>query len=133
MSDATDAGWYSNETATLGDRLAAAREQSGLTQAELAARLGVRAATVARWEDDQDEPRANRLQMLSGMLGVSLVWLLTGTGDGPAAPATDDAAPAADLAGLLTEMRALRGSMTVAVTRMGLIEKQLRRVGGGRQ
>jgi hypothetical protein len=59
--------------------------------------------------------------------------LLTGTGDGPAAPATDDAAPAADLAGLLTEMRALRGSMTVAVTRMGLIEKQLRRVGGGRQ
>ncbi|MEZ5913851.1 MAG: helix-turn-helix transcriptional regulator, partial [Paracoccaceae bacterium] len=33
--------WYSEEAATFGDRLAAAREAAGLSQAELAQRLGV--------------------------------------------------------------------------------------------
>lgn len=132
MSDNTDARWYSDETATLGDRLAAAREQAGLTQPELAARLGVRATTLARWEDDQDEPRANRLQMLAGMLGVSLVWLLTGEGEGPEAPREDDQTTVPDLSAILTELRNLRGTMTASAMRMGRLEKLLRQVGGGR-
>ena len=80
---------YENDYATFGDRLAAARDIIGYTQGQLAKRLGVKKATIANWEDDRSEPRANRLQMLSGMLNVSLVWLMTGEGDGPGGDAGD--------------------------------------------
>jgi len=72
--------WYGAETATFGDRLAGAREAAGLSQEELATRLGVRLETLIGWEEDAADPRANRLQMLAGMLNVSLMWLLTGEG-----------------------------------------------------
>ena len=42
MTDEID--WYGPEAATFGDRVAAAREQTGMTQAMLAKRLGVRLA-----------------------------------------------------------------------------------------
>ena len=80
-------GYYSETAATFGDRLAGAREGAGLSQEALATQLGVEIGTLQAWEDDMDEPRANRLQMLAGMLNVSLSWLLTGRGDGPEAPA----------------------------------------------
>lgn len=40
----------------LRNRIAFYREVQGLTQAELAARLGVTATTVARWEMDLNQP-----------------------------------------------------------------------------
>ena len=73
--------WYGPETATFGDRLAAARENAGMTQAQLARRLGVRKATLTGWEDDLSEPRANKLQMMAGLLNVSIMWLLNGLSD----------------------------------------------------
>jgi len=57
--------WYSDETATFGDRLSGVREALGMTQTELAERLEVRLATLMAWEEDRAEPRANRLQMLA--------------------------------------------------------------------
>jgi hypothetical protein len=63
--------------------------------------------------------------MLSGMLGVSLVWLMTGEGEGPEEPTTlqtDDA----DIAVILGQMRKLRTEMTKAAQDMGRLEKQLR-------
>lgn len=74
--------WYGPETATFGDRLAAAREMSGLTQDQLAQRLGVKVGTLRKWENDVAEPRANRLQMLAGLLNVSISWLLLGESEG---------------------------------------------------
>ena len=64
-----DQGWFSEETATFGDRLAGAREAAGLDQSAFAAKLGVRKNVVVSWENDLKEPRANRLQMMSGILG----------------------------------------------------------------
>ena len=64
MNDEND--WYGPESATFGDRLAGAREAAGMTQAELARRLGVKKATIADWENDLSEPRANRLSMMAG-------------------------------------------------------------------
>lgn len=120
-----DAGWYSDDAATFGDRLAAAREQAGMTQAALAGKLGVKTGTVAGWENDIKEPRANRLQMLSGMLGVSLSWLLTGEGDGPQAP--EDMQPlTADLVDLLAEIRGLRTQIAMSAEKLGQLEKRLR-------
>jgi transcriptional regulator with XRE-family HTH domain len=74
--------WYAADVATFGDRLAGAREAAGLSQEDLAQRLGVRLTTLQNWEDDLAEPRGNRLQMLAGMLNVSLRWLLTAEGEG---------------------------------------------------
>jgi DNA-binding transcriptional regulator YiaG len=50
MEDHSD--WYSNETATFGDRVAGAREALQLSQNELAKRLGVKVKTVRGWEND---------------------------------------------------------------------------------
>ncbi|MDI3335286.1 helix-turn-helix transcriptional regulator [Defluviimonas aestuarii] len=120
----TAENWYSNEAATFGDRLAAAREAAGLSQADLAQRLGVKTRVVEHWEADAKEPRANRLQMLAGMLGVSLMWLLTGEGDG--VEMTEDGDDSAQVKGVLAEIRELRAAMTAMTGRLGRLEKKLR-------
>ncbi|MBI1170713.1 helix-turn-helix domain-containing protein [bacterium] len=117
--------WFDEGVATFGDRLEAAREAAGLTQKALAARLGVRDSTVKAWEADQSEPRANRMQMLAGMLNVSLGWLMAGVGEGIAAPAdrTDDAQALAatleDVARLKWQMRALTETVARVERRIG--------------
>lgn len=121
-----DSGWFDQDTATFGDRLCGAREAAGMTQRSLADKLGVKLSTLIRWEDDLAEPRANRLQMLSGMLGVSLSWLLTGIGEGPDAP--DDVEPiSVDMLALLAEIRAMRSQMEANASRLGQLEKRLRK------
>lgn len=126
MTDSTEAreGWYSDETATFGDRLAGAREGQGLTQADLAKRLGVKLKTVVAWENDWSEPRANRLQMLAGLLNVSIRWLLTGEGDGPEEPGSSDLE--GDLNQLILDLRQMRQEHARMGERMGRLEKRLR-------
>lgn len=120
-----DQGWFSEDAATFGDRLAGARDAAGLDQKGLAEKLGVKLVTIAGWENDLKEPRANRLQMLSGILGVSLSWLLTGEGDGPEAP-EDAVVVSNDLLDLLTEMRTLRTQIVLSGERLGRLEKRMR-------
>ena len=117
--------WFSEEAATFGDRLAGAREAAGLTQKSLAGRLGVKPSVISGWENDTKEPRANRLQMLSGLLGVSLSWLLTGEGEGPENP-EDGQIISSDLVDLLAEMRLLRSQIAESGKKLGQLEKRLR-------
>jgi len=119
----TGGGWYSNENATFGDRLAAARDALGLTQAELAKRIGVKLKTLQGWEDDFSEPRANKLSMLAGVLNVSLVWLLNGEGAG--VPEPDGYSMPREISELLTEIRQLRGTLSRTAERLGSVEKRL--------
>ena len=127
-NEATTQNWYSEETATFGDRLAAARDVAQLTQKELAQRVGIKVSTLRNWEEDLSEPRANRLSILSGILGVSLRWLLTAEGEGLLAP--DENAPiASDLSAILTELRAVRAQMKQSTERLALLEKRLRMMG----
>lgn len=122
--DGTDrAGWYSDDQATLGDRLTAARETAGMSRADLARRLGVRQATLAGWEDDRAEPRANRMHMLAGMLGVSMRWLMTGEGEGP----DSENALGPDLRAMLGEMRGLAAEQARLAGRLARLEKRMRR------
>jgi transcriptional regulator with XRE-family HTH domain len=122
--------WFSEEQATMGDRIAGAREAAGLTQEDLARRLGVRHTTVKAWEDDRTEPRANRLQMLAGMLNVSLMWKLTGRGDGvPDPEKASDPAPAPGAEALMIDLRLLRAELGRMADRVGQIEKRLRQAG----
>lgn len=123
--DADTTDWYSGDHATFGDRLTAAREAQGLSQAQLARHLGVKLKTVQGWENDSSEPRANKLQMVAGLLNVSIRWLLTGEGDGVPEPATSEEI-AEGAQALLRDMQAMRAQMAQLATRMGKAEKQLR-------
>jgi len=118
-------GWYSDKTATFGDRMAGARDVLGMTQAELAKRLGVKIKTVHAWEDDLSEPRANKLQMLAGVLNVSIMWLLTGEGDGLEAPDDVSVLPE-DVTDMLTEIRQVKTELGKMAERLGQLEKRLR-------
>lgn len=117
--------WYSEEAATFGDRLAAAREAAGLSQKQLAERLGVKAGTYRNWEDDASEPRANRLTMLAGILGVSMRWLMTGSGEGPDLEAEGEVS--SDVRSILAEMRELRVQIQRSSVKLGQLEKKLRK------
>jgi len=119
--------WYADHAATLGDRLTAAREDSGLTVADLALRLGVAEETVIAWEADTAEPRANRLAILAGVLNVSLGWLLTGEGAGVEAPVADDPGtlPRSEAASILAELRLLRREAERTAERLGTLEDRL--------
>lgn len=78
---------------TLGGRISRARDAANLSTKELASKLGVRSETITSWESDRAEPRANRLFMLAGVLGVTPAWLITGIGrapDGDAAGSAGD-------------------------------------------
>ena len=61
-----------------GLRIRTARESLGLSAADLAQRIGVESRTIRSWETDKRQPRPNRLVMLSGVLDVSMAWLLEG-------------------------------------------------------
>ena len=116
--------WYGPDAATFGDRVVGAREKSGMTQVELSRRLGIKLTTLRGWEEDRSEPRANKLQMLTGMLNVSLSWLLSGEGIGPDEPSTVPLSD--DTQAILIEMRAIKTDMTRTADRLGRLEKRLR-------
>lgn len=124
LGEQMDESYFANETATFGDRVAAAREALGLSQAQLARRLGVKTQTIDAWEADRSEPRANRLQMLAGLLNVSIMWIMTGEGAGIDFPAED---PASDLLKeTLGEIRLLRTEQQRLAERLARLEKRLR-------
>ncbi len=110
------------EQDTIGGRLSRAREAAGLTTAQLAQRIGVKTSTVRAWENDQSEPRANRLNTLAGILGVSLSWLVYGAGIAP----KDDMR--ADLVRLVTghleQMKRMRDETSSIIERL---ENELKR------
>ena len=124
-------GWYDAEATTFGDRMTGAREAAGLSQAELAKRLGVKVKTIRAWENDRSEPRANRLQMLAGVLGVSIMWLLNGEGDGLEGPETPEELPD-DMAEILKDLRSLKVEQAQLAERAARLEKRLRLAVSGR-
>lgn len=74
---------------TLGGRLSAARDASGLSLADVANRIGVKRENLLAWEADRSEPRPSNLIDLAGILGVSPMWLMTGLGSGPVQEVSD--------------------------------------------
>ncbi|MDR9395042.1 helix-turn-helix domain-containing protein [Roseovarius sp. SYSU LYC5161] len=124
MNSPTRDSWYDPESTTFGDRVAGAREQAGMSQAELAKRLGVKVKTLKGWENDLSEPRANKLSMMAGLLNVSLLWLLSGEGEGPGGPDEGELSPHVNE--MLTEIRDIRAQLSRTTERLGLLEKNLR-------
>lgn len=62
----------------LGNRIAMLRKQTGISQKELADRLGVSASSIGMYEQGRREPSADRLVQMAAVFGVSTDYLLTG-------------------------------------------------------
>lgn len=69
-----------SDLAELGDRLRALREDLGLTQAEVADRLGITDGGYGHFERGRRFPSAAELPWLAGGLGVSTIELLSRLG-----------------------------------------------------
>lgn len=61
---------------TLGKRIAANRKRLGMTQEQLAEKLGITAQAVSKWENDQSCPDINILSTLADIFGISTDILL---------------------------------------------------------
>ena len=116
-SEEAEFDWFGPEAATFG-------ENAGMSQIELSRRLGVKLVTLQSWEEDRSEPRANKLQMLAGMLNISLLWVLSGQGFGPDEPGIDPVPD--DISSILLEIRSIKTSMIRTSDRLGQLEKKLR-------
>lgn len=86
---------------TLREKLIVLRDRAGLSQMELAERLGVSRQAVSRWESGDTTPTMDKLKSLARIYGVSLDWLCSDTADGeppeaakPEADRNPDEAPA---------------------------------------
>ena len=65
-------------TYVTGATVKALRETRGMTQAELAERIGVSSKTVSKWETGKGLPDISLLQPLATALGISLIELMNG-------------------------------------------------------
>ena len=63
------------------EQLRILRKRDGLTQAEVAARLGVDRSTYAKYENGQSEPNFEMLQKLADLFRSSADFLIGGTDD----------------------------------------------------
>lgn len=68
---------------TLGGRISLARDACDISVDDVSRIVGVEPETWLAWENDRAEPRSNRLDMMAGVLQVSVTWLLDGRGAGP--------------------------------------------------
>lgn len=106
------------ENDTLGSRIVRAREAAGLSTAQLARRIGIKTATLTKWEANLSEPRSDRLRALAGHINVSLIWLLVGRGSAPA-----DDGP------FTQEVRLLKQEISALGEAAGQIAARLERLG----
>ena len=61
---------------TFGEKLKKARLEAGYTQEELASKLTISRAAVAKWESDRGMPDVSNLKALAEALNVSVDFLL---------------------------------------------------------
>lgn len=61
---------------TIGKRIAVHRKRMGMTQEQLADKLGITAQAVSKWENDQSCPDISTLPLLADIFGVSTDTLL---------------------------------------------------------
>ena len=65
-------------TYVTGSTIRQLREAGKLTQADLAARIGVSSKTISKWETGKGLPDISLLQPLAQTLGISLIELMNG-------------------------------------------------------
>lgn len=111
---------------TLGSRIKSRRHELGLSASALARRAGVTRDTLHAWETDQSEPRANKLQMLAGVLGTNVGWIIEGDGGcGPSPQSSPDIAALRDQLGQAREVaNSLNNMLETIDTRIQALDRQ---------
>lgn len=66
----------------LGEKLLDLRKKAGLSQEEVADKLGVTRQTVSKWETDQTVPELIKAKLLSQLYNVSYDYLISGSAVG---------------------------------------------------
>ena len=106
---------------TLGERIAYYRGALGLSQGELAEKLGVSRQAVSKWETDAGLPDLDRLIALSGLYNITLDELVKGAAPSPApADGTQAAAFPPKASPAAAEKPASGGQKTVGYILLGV-------------
>lgn len=100
---------------TLGALIAQTRKEKGMTQLELAEKLGVTDKAVSKWERDLSCPDIQSLPTLAEVLGLSLEELMQGKNE----PTHQEEAP---IALVNTILRAVALAMGVAVVALSVLD-----------
>jgi transcriptional regulator with XRE-family HTH domain len=104
-------------TPGVGRRVLSARERAGLSQEQLAARVGVARATIQNVEQERTQPRPSTLRRIAEALGIDFLVLTTGEAPAPSGRDIDEE---------LEELRAIRDQLTARIERL---EGHARRTG----
>ena len=67
-------------TKALGERIASARAEAGMSQVQLSRLVKVSRSAVAQWESGTTEPAAENLRRVADALSCGYEWLASGTG-----------------------------------------------------
>jgi len=101
---------------TFGKTVARLRKEQGITQQELADRMGVTDKAVSKWERDLSMPDTASLPLLAQTLGTTVDQLMNGGADTAAAAPEKE-----DLPALIC--RAVGLAMGVAVVALSLLQQ----------
>ena len=99
---------------TMGAMVAALSKEKGMTQADLAARMGVTDKAVSKWERDLSLPDVHSIPKLAQVLGISVEELM-----GSAAPSGEGRKPLQPL--VLLVVKAVALAMGVSVTVLSIL------------
>lgn len=67
---------------TIGERIKTARKAAGITQAQLAEKIGSATITVQQYESGKRQPRIEQLRKIASALGLYISDLVDGTKEG---------------------------------------------------
>lgn len=59
-----------------GERIKYIREQTNITQDDLALKMGVKKSTISKWETETHEPKQEQFRKMAEILKVNPMWLL---------------------------------------------------------
>lgn len=108
---------------TLGTKIAELRKQNGMTQLELAERMGVTDKAVSKWERDLSCPDINSIPTLAEVLGVSVDELMQSKKEAKAEAELSAAEPRSKVAEILElAPKAVAMAMGVAVTVLTVLD-----------
>ena len=92
--------------AAVGPRIRAGREKLGLSQTELATKIGVTYPQVQKYESGKHRVSMGRLDRIAQVLGVSVTFLLTGSEEKRGSRGDDEGATLLKTAGALRLIKA---------------------------
>ena len=101
---------------TTGQRIKEARKKAGLTQAELAEKLGVSSSFIAQYENDLRNPKPDTLQRIATALDISVNRLLFS--DNPSLFQRNEAIFLRDVLGSLSSLHHVDETIDEAISKI---------------